>query len=335
MTPPTGRSWGYWSRLKLQMLADYLSKFALVSKTQSERIYLDAFAGEGTGVDRVTGEQFAGSARIALDAGDGAGFTRLRYFERGHRAGDLDARLRADYPSRDIRVYEGDCNVAIPKALHELRQLNWAPTFAFLDPDGMELAWKTIVALADHKRGYRSPSSTKPEYKVELWMLLPTSGIVRTLALEEEKVTPADVARANRLFGTNQWRAIYDLRVTDAISGAEAREEYVNLMRWRLERDLGYRFSHPFALKNTRGGTLYHMIFATDNDAGTTIMEAIYRNAANQLPAMLQEARNRASGQQVLDLGPDQVAHGVDYHYEPPWKPRAFERNGASDQPQA
>jgi len=322
MSDAPGRSWGYWTRAKLEMLADYLAGFATASTGQSERVYLDAFAGEGSGLDRLTGEEFPGSARIALEAGEGAGFTRFRYFEMGQRASDLQARLRSDYPGRDIKVYEGDCNVTILDALGALKDLNWAPTFAFLDPDGMELAWDTLVALADHKRGYRSSASTKPEYKVELWMLFPTSGIVRTLALEEEKVSEADIARANRLFGTDAWKPIHALRLAGTISATKAREEYVNLMRWRLERDLGYRFSHPFELKNTKGNTLYHMIFATDNDVGTRIMAAIYTNAAKRLPDMLEEARNRASGQQTLDLGLESTAPEVGYHYEPPWEPR-------------
>jgi three-Cys-motif partner protein len=317
-----GRSWGYWTRAKLEMLADYLAGFATASKGQSERIYLDAFAGEGSGLDRLTGEEFPGSARIALDAGEGAGFTRFRYFEMRQRASDLQAQLRSDYPGRDIKVYEGDCNVTILAALNELKALNWAPTFAFLDPDGMELAWDTLHALADHKRGYRSSASTKPEYKVELWMLFPTSGIVRTLALKEEKVSDADIARADRLFGTHGWKPIHELRLAGTISAEEAREEYVNLMRWRLERVLGYRFAHPFELKNTKGSTLYHMIFATDSDAGTRIMAAIYANAAKRLPDMLEEARNRASGQQTLDLGLELVEPEVGYQYEPPWEPR-------------
>jgi three-Cys-motif partner protein len=322
MTAEAGRSWGYWTRAKLEMLSDYLSGFATASKGQSERIYLDAFAGEGTGLDRLTGEQFPGSARIALEAREGAGFTKFRYFELGQRATELESRLRADYPDSDIKVYEGDCNATILDALKELKPLNWAPTFAFLDPDGMELAWDTLVALADHKRGYRSANSTKPEYKVEQWMLFSTSGIVRTLALDEAKVSDADKARANRLFGSEEWRPIYERRLAGDMSAAEAREEYVNLMRWRLERSLGYRFAHPFELKNTKGNTLYHMIFATDSDAGTRIMAAIYANAAKRLPDMLQEARDRLSGQQTLDLGIESAAADLGYRYEPPWEPR-------------
>lgn len=54
MSETPGRSWGYWTRAKLQMLADYLAGFATASKGQAERVYLDAFAGEGSGLDRLT-----------------------------------------------------------------------------------------------------------------------------------------------------------------------------------------------------------------------------------------------------------------------------------------
>ncbi|MEA2188817.1 MAG: hypothetical protein QOK16_3828 [Solirubrobacteraceae bacterium] len=101
MTAPSGRSWGYWTRAKLAMLGEYLGGFATASRSQTERVYLDAFAGEGTGLDRLTGEEFHGSARIALEAGDGAGFTRFRFFELGRKAAELEARLRTDYPNRD------------------------------------------------------------------------------------------------------------------------------------------------------------------------------------------------------------------------------------------
>ena len=322
MTTQTGRSWGFWTQVKLGMLADYLDQFVIASKGPRERVYLDAFAGEGHGVDRLTGEEFPGSARIGLEAGAGGGFTRLRFFELDSRAAELESRLHAGYPdSRDIKVFAGDCNEQIPNALNELRDVKWAPTFAFLDPDGMELAWETISALANHKLGYRSRSSPKPEFKVELWMLFPTSGIVRTLALDKEKLSGSDEERADRLFGTNCWRSIYDLRIADRIDAAEAREEYVNLMRWRLQRELGYRFTHPFEVKNTKGVSLYHMIFATDNDAGTSIMEHIYNKAAQNMPEMRKEARDRAQGQTALDI--ETEAPGSGYRHEPPWEPQA------------
>jgi len=317
MTARTGRPWGYWTRIKLGVLSDYLEAFVQASSRQPERVYLDAFAGEGTGLDRLTGEEFAGSARIALEVSE-PGFTRLRFFEKGRRAAELESRLRADYPGRDIEVFEGDCNETIPSALASLRPLRWAPTFAFLDPDGMELRWDTLRALSEHKHGYRPPGSVKPAYKVELWMLFPSGGLVRTLALDQP-LSQRDEERATHLFGDEAWRTIYDRRRAGLVKGGEAREEYVNLMRWRLERELDYRWTHSLELKNLRGVPLYHMIFATDNDAGTRIMEHVYRKAAATEPAMRREAADRARGQIALDLGVD--PSDATYLYEPPWEP--------------
>jgi three-Cys-motif partner protein len=202
--------------------------------------------------------------------------------------------------------------------------LRWAPTFAFIDPDGMEFEWRTLEALAAHKRGYRSLSSSKREYKVELWLLFPTQGIVRTLALEADRVMPEHEIRATSLFGTEAWRAIYNRRVEDKLSARDAKEEYVNLMRWRLSEDLGYHRTHPLELKNTRGGTIYHMVFATDNDAGDKIMADIYTKTASQMRQMRQEARDRMHGQATLDLGATHDAEDATYHYEPPWQPSAL-----------
>lgn len=316
----SGRSWGFWTQAKLEMLASYLSAFATASKGVSERVYLDAFAGEGRGRDRSSGDEFDGSARIALEAGEDAGFTRFRYFEKGAKAAELETQLRADFPGKDIKVYEGDCNEMIPVALRDLADVKWAPTFAFLDPDGMELAWRTLKALADHKRGYRSQSSTKTEYKVEMWILFPSSGLIRTLALDEGKVSQRDFERATRLFGCEEWKPIYERRLAEEFTGEQAREEYVNLMRWRVEQVLGYKAAHAFEVRNSRG-PLYHMIFATDNDAGTNIMGSIYKRAAERLPEMREEAKDRALGMPRLDLGDSFLAPGEGYHYEPPWVP--------------
>jgi len=320
MPKQSGRSWGFWTREKLRVLRDYLAAFLTASSSQSERIYLDAFAGEGTGVDRLTGEQFSGSCRIALELDAGGGFTRFRFFEREGKAQELEAELRQEFPDRDIRVYPGDCNEQIPRALAQLSDVRWAPTFAFIDPDGMELEWQTLEALASHKRGYRAGRSGKPEFKVELWLLFPSAGLIRTLALNPAKLSPADGERATRLFGTDAWKPIYQRRRDGEYDPAEAREQYVNLMRWRLERDLGYERTHPLELIDTRGRPIYHMIFATDHEAGTKIMSDLYSKAAQRIPEMRKEAQDRAVGQAAFDLG-DELPAGTSYRYEPPWTP--------------
>lgn len=315
MTAPRDRAprpWGYWTEVKLQILGDYLDAFLTACQSQREIVYLDAFAGEGHGLSRVTGEVFQGSALRALDASshNGHRFTRLRYFERESKAAALEARLRADYPDRDIRVYGGDCNTRLRDALDELRDVRWAPTFAFVDPDGLEVDWRTLEMLAAHKRGSK--------YKTELWMLFASSAPMRVLGLRKPMTADA-AAQITRLFGTTDWRPIHELRRAGALSAEEARDEFVNLMRWRLESDLGYSRTHPLHLKSERGVPLYHMIFATDNKAGDRIMSSIYAAAARTIPDMAREAREHRPGAQ-LSLGL-QSEEPVSYEYEPPRRP--------------
>jgi three-Cys-motif partner protein len=318
MSQRPGRSWGFWTELKLEILQSYLHQFLHASKNKaSEFVYLDAFAGEGHGISRLTGDRFPGSARIALEVDIAGGFTKLRYFEQAGKAKELEDRLRTDYPGRDIKVHGGDCNDTIASALDELRLVRWAPTFAFLDPDGMELSWGTLARLAGHKVGYKKSG---PEYKVELWLLFPTQGLIRTLALDDVALLPGHEQGATRVFGTESWRAIYQRRRAHDLTAREAKEEYVNLMRWRLVHELGYAKTHPFELKNSQGGTLYHMIFATDNPAGDRIMAGIYSTAASKMPAMQREARDRKSGQMALGID-DSSLESASYQHEPPRDP--------------
>src|SRR5829696_1865114 len=154
MAKKAPRSWGYWTEGKLDILAKYLDRFTTTTKYKADaRIYLDAFAGEGHGTSRTTRTQFEGSARIGLKVSDPP-FDRCYFFELPETAAELERELTHDFPGRDLRVVAGDCNATIPDALAELRRdnLGWAPTFAFLDPDGMELCWETIKALAVHKQ---------------------------------------------------------------------------------------------------------------------------------------------------------------------------------------
>jgi three-Cys-motif partner protein len=178
----------------------------------------------------------------------------------------------------------------------------------------MALRWGTLEHLADHRTG---------PHKVELWMLFPTSGLLRTLSLRSEP-SVADVARATRLFGSDQWRAVFEARRKNSIDGGQARAAYLNLMRWRLEKVLGYAQTHPLEIRNLQGGPIYDMIFATDHHAGTSIMSHLYSRASEEIPAMRQAARDEMAG--VLRLfdvvGEAEPAPG--YRYEAPIAPEDF-----------
>ena len=298
------RYWGFWTRGKLDLLRQYLNAFTTACKSQDEIIYLDLFGGQPENRDRLTDDNLDGSARIAL-ATESPPFTRLRFFEIEPYASRLRAALEADHPGRDLLVVAGDCNQTIGGVLQELAPYNWAPTFAFVDPNGPDVHWSSLQALARFKKA----DLTKPE----LWILLAAGMFIRNPPVNG-RVRPQHASKLTKMYGTEQWEAIYQARVGGTLLPADAREEYVNLMRWRLEHVLGYRWTHPLEIFNERGHSIYHMIFATDHDAGNRIMTNLYNTAANEFPAMRTDARRRRQRLAEREAGVqtlfDDAAHG-------------------------
>lgn len=277
------RYWGFWTRGKLDLLRRYLDAFTTASKSQDEILYLDLFGGQPSNLERLTGQDLDGSARIALNVDD-ARFSRLRFFELEPYAGRLSESLKADFPGRDLEVVPGDCNQTITSTLSSLAHVNWAPTFAFIDPNGPDVHWSTIEALAKFKKPGRT--------KTEIWLLLAAGMFIRTLPTDGA-VREVDAEKLDHMYGTEQWRRIYEARVRGDLQPGEARDEYVNLMRWRLENVLGYQWTHPLEIFNERGHSIYHMVFATDHEVGNRIMTDLYGRAANEFPAMREAARRR------------------------------------------
>ena len=279
------RSWGFWTRYKLELLQRYLDAFTTTTKNRSpKRVYLDLFGGEPENVDRITLNPIDGSARIAFSIDDPP-FTHLRFFELEPTAARLRQALTDEFPDRDWIVYSGDSNETISQALSDLQSADaaWAPTFAFIDPNGPHYTWNTLQALAGHK-------GLHAKTKVELWMLFPDPLFARLLPRSGD-VRPVDNAAITAMFGDAQWHAIWKAKLDDEIEPSDARDEYVNLMRWRLEGVLGYRWTHQLEIRNTRDLPIYHMIFATDSKAGHDIMTHLYNQAAEEFPSMAQEAR--------------------------------------------
>ncbi|WP_419920035.1 three-Cys-motif partner protein TcmP [Candidatus Poriferisocius sp.] len=274
--------WSFWTKGKLDVLRRYLDAYTTATKSVSERIYLDAFAGELDNEERLTGEQIESSASIALLIGNPP-FTRVRLFEREGKAKQLASSLHAQFPGRDLKVYGGDCNERIPEALAELKEVRWAPTFAFIDPNGTEAEWKSLVSLAGFREAHRT--------KTELFILFSAPMFTRLLPVDGNKVRPQDLARITAIFGCDDWQHIYAARLDNAITPGQARDEYLNLMRWRLEKELGYRWTQPLEVRNERGIMIYHMVFATDHDAGYRIMKSVYARAAAEFPSMAEQAR--------------------------------------------
>lgn len=312
------REWSYWTRNKLQILTDYLPVFTKVSK-QDVRIYLDLMAGQPTNVERHTGEKFPGSPDIAMRVDPP--FSHLRFCELDPgRARSLDADLRNHFPDdRRFQVMPGDCNVTIDAVLAGLTDVRWAPVFAFLDQQAAELRWETIEKLAAFRRNPKG-------WKTELWLLMSP-----TMVAKGARGTNAEAFqdRVTRLYGTDDWLRIQRARWASHITAPQFRAEMVNLMRFRLENVLNYKFTHRIPMKMQNKTEIYDMVFASDHDVGDKVMRHLYNQAAIREPEMMREAKwakEKSQGQYSLfeDVGwtqSDPRAGEVLWQPESVWDP--------------
>jgi three-Cys-motif partner protein len=296
-------TWGPWSERKLEILRNYLRAFTTASRGKSsEALYLDLFAGSWLNRRRDAEGTFPGSSQIAMTTRPA--FTKLAFFELPAKAERLRDTLRTEAPG-DHRwsVFGGDCNLEIEGALTNLEKWRVMPSFAFIDPRGLQVDWATIERLAAWK--------ADRAWKVELWILFPGPAPARVVGLGNEGSAEA----IDRVFGSRDWRAIARNKSLGRLAPRAERASYVNLYRWRLENELGYAKTHSLELTTRRGTPVYTMVFATDHPAGGRIMSHVYnatdvRALTSKDPGPIQE-----------DLFGANAAPVQRHRHEPPSRP--------------
>lgn len=313
------RKWGSWSEAKLNLLKSYLDAFTIAVRGRSDgAIYFDLFAGEYNNQRRDQPGTFAGSTRIAFDTEPP--FTHIAIFELENQASTLRRDISRNRPceNRWWKTFPGDCNDTITNALSQLEEYKWAPTFAFLDPDGLDLSWSTIEQLARWRMNKRT--------KVELLILFPEPALPRVIA-QAVKSGKSDVKLVDKVYGTKDWYAIYQGRREGRFDAKDMRAELVNLYRWRLQKTLCYKKTHVLEFQDNNK-PLYTIIFATDSEIGYRIMDSVLDNTTRMIPRMRARskiAKEMRSGKVPLvgmsldEIETTDVTTGYEHHE--PWEP--------------
>ena len=259
-----------WTPDKLALLSYYLEPFAKLCQKAGGWYFLDGFAGNGANSAQGLGI-FKGSALIGATQEPRA--RRVVLIERnGKDAQTLRERCGRVRP--DAAIIEGDCNERIGKALGHFGD-RWLPAFCVLDPEGLELGWEVIEACAAHRRG-----STP----YELLIYFSTPGVMRTAAVTAPGMIEFDERALQRVFGNDAWRSIAERQRAGTLDMRSAESEYLSLYEGQL-RGLDYRHVMSRPAVTGRGRRVYHLIFASSNDAAHNIMrDALARAYAGQLP---------------------------------------------------
>jgi three-Cys-motif partner protein len=252
---PSGR----WVAEKLFFLERYLHMFSIAMSGKPWRAvnYIDLFAGSGKCRVRDDGKIHLGSPLLALTAP--RPFTN--YFFADADAGSIEVlkqRCGASPFSDRIRYYVGDSNVRVRELVDLIQQVDaeyrsgeWPSlNLAFLDPEGLELQWETVAALA--------------EVRTDLIIHYSEMGIARNApnCVEESGETVLD-----RFFGAEDWRDIYK----SAQSPALLLEYYMSKLRqigYKEVRRADELWSAPLIRSTGRRAPLYRLLFASKSPLG-------------------------------------------------------------------
>lgn len=260
------RSAGKWAAEKL----DYLERLINIFETSMRdkwkvRNYIDLMAGPGKNRIRETTRICLGSPLIALSTK--FPFTGYYFIDKNPKNTEaLQERCKASPFNNNIHIMTGDSNILVDQILSEISLGNQQSlNLAFLDPEGLELNWKTVEKLAGIG-------------KTDLLINYPQNGLARNMG----KVYQASSdSKVDDFYGTREWRIIYSRYKNQNRSKLD--RELIDLYKTRLH-NLGYLdIKHGYEtggneplMRNTkRNAVIYRLIFASKHPLGEKFWNAV------------------------------------------------------------
>jgi three-Cys-motif partner protein len=266
---------GSWALQKHELLRKYLGAYTTIMKCQPwcrGYDYIDGFAGSGTARLRDRDVPIDGSPRIALSLPHP--FTTYTFIETEPWRVEELQRLRSEFPNRDIRIVEGDCNHVITREIAP--RFHYQPQrrgFILLDPFSTQVEYDTIQQIAETSR-------------IEIFLHFPTMAMNRAV-LHNELNDDADGSLGyvmDRLWGNHEWYDLLYVTQPDLFGNPRNRKirrtsaEFLSrlFVEHRLKRLFEYVID-PIVIKNTHGAGIYALIFAGHNKSGAKIANDVFR----------------------------------------------------------
>ena len=271
---------------KHQRLRDYLAAYTNIMKSQMwcrGYEYIDAFAGSGNARLRDREVRIHGSPRIALDLPHP--FTAYTFIETAPWRIEHLQQLKAEFPNRNIRIVEEDCNQFITREITpRIPYRSQRRAFAFLDPFSTHVNYDTIRQIAE--------TGT-----IEIFLHFPTMAINRSELRNKIEVDVDGVYgdAMDRIWGSHGWHDLLYVRQPDLFGGAwvmkKRRTGADFLSRLFVEERLRPLFNYvtdPIVIKSPNGPEIYCLIFAGHNNTGAKIANDVFRKKIEpviQMPA--------------------------------------------------
>ena len=265
---------GVWSEIKLDIIKEYANAFTKIMKKQDwcdGYVYIDAFAGAGVHISRRTGEFIPGSPLNALEIENP--FTEYHFIDIDKIKAEALENLTRERPN--ISIYPEDCNESlVRKIFPSLQYKSKKRALCILDPYGLHLYWETIMEAAKLRT-------------TEIFLNFPIMDMNRNVLHKDLlSADPEQIQRMNRFCGSEEWQKIlYKEDMQMGLFGDTYRTKIVDsntkLGDWfrveRLKKAAGFKFvPEPVLMRNSKGGPLFFLFFASHNETGKNIVSDIF-----------------------------------------------------------
>ena len=149
-----------------------------------------------------------------------------------------------------VQIHNEKCDVALKRLFDLLdeEKSSLAPTFAFIDPFGVQVPLNMVKRLMSHA-------------KCEVLITFMISAFIRFIS------TPEFALPADQLFGCNEWRGALTL------SGQDRAKFLRTLYQRQLETEVGAEYVRFFTMKDGKDKPIYDLFFATNHPSGIDAMK--------------------------------------------------------------
>lgn len=245
---------GPWAKEKLFYVQRYCEIFnAGMKEKWPIRTFVDVFAGCGKCKIEETSEEVDGSSLVALRCK--VPFTHYFFNDSNPKAIDSLKNRASRFTSRNIRVFNKDCNEVIEDLRSELPSSSL--DFCFIDPLSWEISFDSIRALTEDRR-------------MDLAVTFHTGNMKRVM-----HDPPAEL---DDFFGDRQWRQEYrsGLATGEGTPGRILLDAYEKRLR-----SLGYVDLQDYLpVRNTRSVVMYHLVFASKHSRGREFWDKISQKSS-------------------------------------------------------
>jgi three-Cys-motif partner protein len=236
------------------------------------RNYIDLFAGSGKCFVEKQGKHHLGSPLLALTTEHP--FTNYYFVDSDpQNIETLRERCKASPLASNIQYFVGDGNIKVQEITHYIANIDrqfiqgrWSSlNLAFLDPDGLELEWKTVATLAQVNR-------------MDLIIHYSQNGLTRNL---EQCYNSEGETVIDRFFGDRMWRQIYQDSKTSQL---KVHRLLIDYYKAKLQ-GLGYvevlrddeTGDEPLIRNAKKNAPLYRLLFASKHELGHDFWKSVTR----------------------------------------------------------